>query len=297
MGHVRLDGKAVVITGSGRGIGAACAAHAAALGALVVVNDLAGSGAEDVAAGIRATGGVAVAHPADVSVRAEAAGLIARCLDEFDRIDGLVNNAALMSLSLLEDHDEEHLRRLLDVNVVGGFHCAAEAIGPMYAQGSGSIVNVTSGAHTGMAEMGAYAATKGAVASMTYAWAVDATGRGVRVNALSPLAAGAMVAQSAAHFGHPLAAPEPARNAPAVSYLLADDSAHVTGQIVRVDGSHLSLMAHPAIVELVLYRECWTSDDVARAFADVLDARRSPAGLGWAAQPPSAVDPLPREFR
>ncbi len=289
---VRLDGRAVVITGSGRGIGAACAVHAASLGAWVVVNDLAG--AEGVAADIRAAGGVAVAHPADVSVRADAAGLVGRCLDEFGRIDGLVNNAALMSLGRLEGHDADHLRRLLDVNVVGGFNCAAEAVAAMYAQGSGSIVNVTSGAHVGMAEMGGYAATKGAVASMTYTWAIDAAARGVRVNALSPLAAGAMVAQSAAYMGHPIEAPEPAANAPAVSYLLSDASAHVTGQIVRVDGPLLALMAHPAILEPVLHRECWTSDDVARAFASALSP--SPTGMAWAVHTPSAVNSGHEEF-
>lgn len=290
---IRLDGKTVVITGSGRGIGAACAVHAAALGAQVVVNDIEGAGTT--AADIRAAGGVAVAHPADVSVRTEAAGLVARCLDEFGRIDGLVNNAALMSLGRLEDHDSDHLRRLLDVNVVGGFNCAAEAVAAMYAQGSGSIVNVTSGAHMGLAEMSDYAATKGAVASMTYAWAIDAATRGVRVNALSPLAAGAMVAQSAAYLGHPIDAPEPAANAPAVSYLLSDAAAHITGQIVRVDGSHLALMAHPAIMEPVLYRERWTSDDVARAFTSALSP--SPTGLAWTVRPPSDVDPGRREFR
>lgn len=296
-GPVRLDEKAVVVTGAGRGVGAACAAHAASLGARVVVNDIDPDSAERVAAAVRATGGRAVAHPADIAVRSQAAGLVARCLAEFGRIDGLVNNAALMSLGRLEDHDDGHLRRLLEVNVVGGFNCAAEAIRPMYAQRSGSIVNVTSGAHLGLPEMGDYAATKGAVASMTYAWAADAAGTGVRVNALSPLAESAMSAMSQAYLrstGRPdavVVAPAAAQNAPAVSYLLSDAAAGVTGQIVRVDGCRLSIMAHPAILEPVLHRDSWSSDDVERAFSRVLGMRQSPTGLAWAAGPPSPVDP------
>lgn len=301
-GSIRLDGLAVVITGSGRGIGAACALHAASLGAMVVVNDVDAVNAEAVAQEIRLSGGVAVSHQADVAVRAGAAALIRRCVTEFGRIDGLVNNAALMSLGRLEDHDEAHLRHLLDVNVVGGFNCAAEAIVAFYAQGSGSIVNVTSGAHLGMAGAGGYAATKGAVASMTYSWAADAAGTGVRVNALSPLAISAMSAQTQAYLRATgltdlvIEAPTAAESAPAVCYLLSAASAHLSGQVVRADGPRLSLMAHPAIAQPVLQRESWSADDIARAFAVTLDHRQSPIGLAWATAPASAVDPGWVEF-
>ena len=299
---VRLDGLAVVITGSGRGIGAACAVHAASLGAMVVVNDVDAVNAEAVAREIRDSGGIAVPHQADVAVRAEAATLIGRCVTEFGRIDGLVNNAALMSLGRLEDHDEAHLRHLLDVNVVGGFNCASEAIVVFYAQGSGSIVNVTSGAHLGMSAASDYAATKGAVASMTYSWAIDAAGTGVRVNALSPLAISAMSAQTQAYLRGTgltdlvIEAPTPAESAPAVCYLLSDASAHLNGQIVRADGPRLSLMAHPAITQPVLHRESWSADDIARAFAVTLDHRQSPTGLAWTAEPATLLDPGWVEF-
>jgi NAD(P)-dependent dehydrogenase (short-subunit alcohol dehydrogenase family) len=181
--------------------------------------------------------------------------------------------------------------------VVGGFNCAAEAIVHLYAQGSGSIVNVTSGAHLGMRQSGDYAATKGAVASMTYSWALDAAGTGVRVNALSPLAISAMSAQTEEYLrrsGLPdtvIEAPTPAESAPAVAYLLSDASAHLSGQIVRADGPRLSLMAHPAIMEPVLYREHWTVDDIARAFTCELSPRQSPVGIAWTPHAPRQADP------
>lgn len=287
-----LAHKAVVITGSGRGIGAACAELAASLGAHVVVNDIDPASASETAERIVAAGGVAHAHPADIADQDAARGLVDACVERFGTIDGLVNNAALMSLGELQDHDADRLRRLLDVNVVAGFNCAAAAITHMLRQGSGSIVNVTSGAHFGLPQMSDYAATKGAVASMTYAWAADLVGTGVRVNALSPLATGAMVSKSKEYFvSHGMSdvrmdAPEPHTNAPAVAYLLSDRAASVHGQIVRSDGTQLSLVAHPAVVKPALARESWTADDVAAAFDETLAARQSPLGIAWADEPP-----------
>lgn len=284
---VTLADKAVVITGSGRGIGAACAELAASLGAHVVVNDIDPASASLTADRIVAAGGVAHAHPADIADQDAARGLINTCVERFGRIDGLVNNAALMSLGELKDHDAERFRRLLDVNVVAGFNCAAAAVTHMLRQGSGSIVNVTSGAHFGLPQMSDYAATKGATASMTYAWAADLVGTGVRVNALSPLATGAMVSKSKEYFDSlgltdiRMEAPEPHTNAPSVAYLLSDRSTGVHGQIVRSDGTQLSLVAHPAVMEPVVTRDTWTADDVAAAFDETLSGLQSPLGVAW----------------
>ncbi|MFC0527313.1 SDR family NAD(P)-dependent oxidoreductase [Phytohabitans kaempferiae] len=282
-----LEGKAIVVTGGGRGVGAACAAELARLGARVVVNDVDAAAAKRVAAGIEAAGGQAVAQPGDVSSRADAAALVGRCVDEYGRIDGLFNNAALMAVGDLGEYDEQAFRDLLDVNVVGVANCAAEAIGPMYRQGSGAILNVTSGAHLGLRHMSLYAATKGAVASLTYAWAAEAAGTGVRVNALSPFARGHMTRMTDDYLiahGHadaPFAAPPPESNAPVVAYLLSDRAAGVHGQVVRIDGTRLSLMAHPAIIAPILDRPAWTADDVDRAFRELLGARQAPVGIAY----------------
>lgn len=294
-----LAGRAVVVTGAGRGVGAACAVELARLGACVVVNDVDARAAQRVADEIVADAGTAVAHPADVSSRAEAAGLIERAVTQYGRIDGLVNNAALMAVGDIDEYDDAVLRRLLEVNVVGVANCAAEAIVRMYRQGSGSIVNVTSGAHLGLPHMSLYAATKGAVASFTYAWAAEAAGTGVRVNALSPFALGHMTQLTDRYMidkGHadaPFDAPAPAANAPVVAYLLSDRAAGIHGQVVRIDGAKLSLMTHPAIMSPVLECPVWTYEAVDRAFREVLAGRQAPVGIAWGepagVKPPSAT--------
>lgn len=282
---LRLDGQAVVITGAGRGLGRAYALAAAAAGARVVVNDIDPATAQAVAAEIRAAGGQAVAEPRDVSQEAQAQALIDRCIGEFGFISGLVNNAAVMLPERLETARLDELRAMLEVNVVGVFNCARAAVGPMVARGGGSIVNVTSGAQTGQEALSGYGATKGAVASFTYGWAGELAAKGVRVNAISPMAAGAMTRNMQAYLerhGLPMAQaelPAPEVNAPVVVYLLSDAAKGVTGQLVRIVGSQLSIMSHPAIRAPVLQRDGWTAEAVAEAFAATLAANQLPTDV------------------
>jgi NAD(P)-dependent dehydrogenase (short-subunit alcohol dehydrogenase family) len=268
-----LAGEAVVITGAAAGIGAACARAAAAAGARVIVNDIHAEGAGEVAAAIRAAGGQAVAHAGDVSDPTHAEALIERCVAEFGFISGLVNNAGICRWGRLEEAGFEDLRRMVEVNLFGVFNCARAAVGPMLSRGRGSIVNITSGAQAGMKSLGGYGATKGAVASFTYCWAGELKDRGVRVNAVSPMALTAMA--TAALPDHP----PPEANAPIVLYLLSDRAQAVTGQVVRSHGRQLSLMSHPAIRTPVLEREGWTLDSVAEAFDATLCALQLPLGL------------------
>jgi NAD(P)-dependent dehydrogenase (short-subunit alcohol dehydrogenase family) len=275
----RLDDKAIVMTGAGRGIGAACAKLAATLGARVAVNDIDASEAEATAAAIRAGGGQAIAHRADIARWDEAKGLIDRSVAEWGRIDGLFNNAARFSMARLDELTEGDLRGLLEANVVGTFACTRHAIDHMKRQGRGSIVNVTSGAHMGMLAMSAYGATKGAVASATYTWALEFAGTGIRVNALSPRAETRM-AKVALDYSGVRRAPglPPENNAPLVCYLLSDAAEAVTGQIVRIDDKTLSLIAHPAIALPSLEGE-WTVGAIAKAFREELAVRQFPAGI------------------
>src|SRR5262245_9402269 len=139
-----LEGKAVVVTGAGRGIGAAYARAAAQAGASVVVNDIDAEPAEDVAAGIPHAGGRATVRVADVSDWGQAEALIGHCVDEFGAIDGLVNNAGLFDMSLPGEVPEPMLRDILDVNVIGVVACTVAAVTRMRPRGVGSIVNITS---------------------------------------------------------------------------------------------------------------------------------------------------------
>jgi NAD(P)-dependent dehydrogenase (short-subunit alcohol dehydrogenase family) len=267
-----LDGEAVVITGAGQGLGAAYARAAAAHGAAVVVNDVNAATAEATAVEIRQAGGRAVAHPCDIRDPAAAEALIGRCISEYGFISGLVNNAGVLHEVPFEAETVENLRAHLEVNVIGLFNCARAAVGPMLARGRGSIVNATSGAQTGQVGRTTYGASKGAVASFTYGWAGELKDRGVRVNAISPMASSPM-----SRFNPDL--PPPEANAPPVLYLLSNRSKDVTGQVVRIVGNKLSLMGHPANRAPVLEREAWTLDTVAEAFDQTLGALQVPTNV------------------
>lgn len=292
-----LAGKAVVVTGGGRGLGAAYAALAAREGASVVVNDVDVDQARAVA---DALGSRAVADGSDISTWEGAGALVAHCVDAFGAIDGLVNNAGIFRLANPFDQDPDEFRAVIEVNLLGTAYCGLHAIRAM-RQSGGSIVNVTSGAHAGSADMGAYSASKGAVASLTYTWAVDLAGSGIRVNAVSPNAltrmaetfekhlgvkaqgqdmAAQRAERSGDRYGRPNNTAKPAaENAPAVVYLLSDLSAAVHGQVVRMDGTELSLIRHPAVIGAGVESTQWTVEAVAAAFEGDLASCLQPLGL------------------
>lgn len=278
-----LDGRAVVITGAGRGLGRAYAVAAARAGASVVVNDIVAETAQATTDLLRRDGAAAVTCPGDVSVWDVANGLVETCRSEFGRIDGLVNNAGILSFRHPEEEDEPTLRRLVEVNVLGTMFCGTLAMRAMLEQGSGSIVNVTSGAHLGMMFTSAYGATKGAAASATYTWANEMAKRGVRVNAISPNADTGMNEVAKAYLGDRYTGPNrgvaPEVNAPVVVYLLSDLSSGLNGQVVRINDRELSLMAHPAVLEPVLTADAWDVDGIAAAFDDVLGLDMPTLGL------------------
>jgi NAD(P)-dependent dehydrogenase (short-subunit alcohol dehydrogenase family) len=280
-----LDGKAIVITGSGRGIGAACARGCARRGASVVINDIDPVDASDTAAAIVAEGGKAIACVADVSSWEQAGRLIDTCIASFGRIDGLVNNAALYNAARIDAYDPVAARALVEANVLGPLHCTGRAVKPMLAQKSGSIVNVVSGAHLGIVNLGVYGATKGAVASMVYTWALELAGSGVRVNALSPFGAtrialpdrrGPIPAEMAKQLAK---LPPPEANSPVVEFLLSDLASDVNGQLVRIDKGELQLYTHPALLLPSVTRSEWTAELVAQTFANEFKDRQVPCGV------------------
>lgn len=280
-----LDGKAIVITGSGRGIGAACAAGAARQGASVIVNDVDADVAERSAEAIRLEGGMARACVADITDWEEAGRLIASCIERFGRIDGLVNNAGLFHMNKVWDFDPNAARALVDVNVMGTLHCTGHAVKAMIEQKSGSIVNVVSGAHMGIDSLGIYGATKGAVASMIYSWAIELEGTGVRVNGLSPFGSTRMADLTSAYReatggrAHGGSFQPPEANSPVVEFLLSDRAEGVNGQIVRIDQGEIQLYAHPALLHPPIHRESWTAEQVADAFDRDLRQRMVPCGV------------------
>lgn len=277
-----LDNKAIVITGAGQGLGRAYAEHAAASGAAVVVDDIDSELADQVVDGIRQAGGDAVASGESVADPDQATALIARCVTEFGKIDGLVNNAAVGHHANPWEDDPARIREVLEVNALGSMYCGVAAIKRMHGQGHGVIVNTASGSLLGQGRAAAYSASKGAIASMTYSWAADLAPHGIRVNAISPIAwTRLMRADPTAHQrGDESQTPE--KIAPLVTYLLSDLSAGITGQLIRFLGEELHIVRQSAVKQPVLRRDHWDVENIAEAFAgELADAFEPPPGARW----------------
>jgi len=183
----RLDGKVCLITGAGSGIGEATARLFATEGAHVIVADLDAPAAERTTAEITARGGHAAAEPVDVTNEAQTRALVARVLEPLGRIDVLFNNAGIPGVGSVEETGPELFDQVMRVNVRGVYLMCRAVVPHMLARRAGSVINMSSGiAEIGLARRVSYAASKGAVLSMTKSMQVDCAPYGVRVNALMP---------------------------------------------------------------------------------------------------------------
>lgn len=243
----------------------------------MVVNDIDGELARATAAEISAAGGCAVSSAHSVADPDEAQAIVDLCVREFGQIDGLVNNAALNYEVLPRDEDPRRARELIGVNVLGVLYMGLATIRAMTS--GGSIVNISSGASLGQRRLGTYAASKGAVASLTYSWALDLEADGIRVNAVCPLAHTRMVLASERATRNCPPDRTPDKIAPLVSFLLGDRSIGVTGQMIRCNGPQLHLVGHPYLKAPILERDTWDTESVERAFTEVFHAHLEPYGL------------------
>src|SRR2546428_10615562 len=183
----RLDGKVCVITGAGSGIGQASARLFAREGARVVVSDVDLDAARDTAAGIEQPGGQAVAEQVDVTDQAETEALAERVVRRFGRVDVLFNNAGIGGVGDVLETEPDLFDRVMRVNVRGVYLMSRAIVPHMITRRSGSIINMSSCiADIGLARRVSYAASKGAVLSMTKSMQVDLAPHGIRVNALLP---------------------------------------------------------------------------------------------------------------
>lgn len=182
----KLAGKVAVVTGASKGIGAGIAKALAAEGAAVVVNYVSSkAGADTVVEVITAAGGKAVAVKGDVAKEAEAQGLIKAALDNFGRLDILVNNSGIYEFSGIEAVTEDQYRRMFDVNVLGTLLTTKAAV-PHLGEGA-SIINISSVVTSVlMPESAIYTGTKGAVDAITGVLANELGPRKIRVNAILP---------------------------------------------------------------------------------------------------------------
>lgn len=182
-----IAGKVVVITGASSGLGEATARHLAGLGARVVLGARRAGHLERLVAEIRAAGGEAIATTTDVTDRDKVETLVARAVDQYGRIDVMVNNAGYMALAPMARLKVEEWDRMIDINIKGVLNGVAAALPRMQAQGSGHIINVASVAGTKVfSPIGAvYSATKFAVRALSEGLRAEVGSR-IRTTVISP---------------------------------------------------------------------------------------------------------------
>jgi 3-oxoacyl-[acyl-carrier protein] reductase len=243
---MKLIGKIAVVTGASSGIGAGIAKALAAEGATVVVNySSSKTGADAVVASINAGGGKATAVQADMSKSADVARLFAAVRADHGTLDVLVNNAGVAVFEMVADLTEEAFHKQFNVNVLGYFLAIREAV-KLFGDGGGSIINISSilGTDPYLASS-VYAATKGAVDTLTFALARELGARKIRVNSILPghTNTPATDGNFAGEFGDKLIAGtplgrfgEPEDIAPVAVFLASEDSHWVTGESIRAAG-------------------------------------------------------------
>ena len=241
----RLEGKVAVITGAGRGIGAAIARRFAAEGASLVLNSLSDSAAK-VVEEITAAGGKALAVQGDVSKADDVAKVIDAAVSTFGRLDILINNAGITRDGLLMRMSEEEWDAVMDTNLKSVYLCCRAALRPMLkSRGGGRIISLSSVIGlSGNAGQANYAASKAGIIGFTKSLAKELSSRQVTVNAIAP---GFIVTDMTAGMSEeakqtllkriPLGTLGSAEDIASIAAFLASDEAkYITGQTLTVDG-------------------------------------------------------------
>ena len=261
-----LKNKVAIVTGGGRGIGRGHSLHLAKSGASVLVNDIDSEEAEKVVNEILDEGGVAKTSSQDISSREGCSLLIDECVTEFGNIDILVNNAGILRDKSLLKMTDEDFDSVWNIHVKGTFWSSQLAALRMKESGKGgSIINTTSGAHFGNFGQTNYAAAKGAIASMTYTWAIELAKYGIRVNAIGPTGSTRMSATfaSSKNINHDnLPFIDPTSNGPLIAYLSSDLAKKISGQIFGCGGERLALMVQPHYGKTLKKDEGWSLEDI-----------------------------------
>lgn len=270
-----VEDKVIVITGAGSGIGREFALAFAAQGARVVVNDLAMaeggvSAAERVVAEIREAGGTAVASTDSVAGWDSAHRIVQAALDNFGRIDCVVNNAGILRDRFFFNMSEEEWRLVVDVHLNGSFFVARAAAAHFKNQKSGSYIHMTSTSgligNNGQAN---YSAAKLGLVGLSKTIALDMARYNVRSNCIAPFAWTAMTASvptdtpEAAERMEKLKRMEPRLIAPLAVYLGSDAAAGVSGQIFGVRANEIYLYSQARVIRSVHRSEGWTPESIA----------------------------------
>jgi 3-oxoacyl-[acyl-carrier protein] reductase len=244
----RLEGKAAVVTGGGRGIGRSICLAFAKEGADVIVNYASkDQPAQEVVEMIKKMGRKAMAVKGNVALKADAERIIQTAIDNFGKIDILVNNAGVSKPNMLYKMTEEQWSEVVDIHLKGPFLCIQAASKYMMAQKSGKIINVTSAAGvSGTKGQINYSSAKGGIIALTKSAARELAGYGITVNVISPGYVSTDMTEKIRtdpklkeiYTGRILLGrfSEPEEVAPAFVFLASDESSYITGQLLCVDG-------------------------------------------------------------
>lgn len=292
----RLDGRVAIVTGAGRGIGASLARIMAREGCAVVVNDLGvavdGAGedrspAQGVVDEIVAAGGTAVANFDDVADHASAEKLVQCALDEFGKLDVVVNVAGILRDRMIFNMSEEEWDSVVRVHLKGTFNTSKFAAihWRKAREGQYRLINFTSGSGLfGAPGQPNYAAAKLGIVGLTYSCANALGPYGVTANAIAPGAATRMTATipEGRRRARPVRDDDPERSpdniAPPVVYLASTESDWLNGRVIGASGYRISLYSNPEAIREVSTNRPWELDDafeaMERSFRPAIEGRR-----------------------